>query len=260
MSLTAKNAKVETAYGGGFVNSIDGLASSYTGLGVKQDDWFYLVNGVQPSRGAGEYVLAPGDAVWWDYRSWEFAVAIPAVVGQYPHPFVDGMPTDVLVSADASEAGGRIWGAVRGAGGTAMRFAPLGPDTPRPGGRHAIVVGAVDSLMATPWLREALDEPGRSGVFLRPEGTGLAIMDGLGGAHKAPRDVGAVAATSGETPGTAVWIVTGGSTGAVGRASDLIAKRPEALAGHLGVAVDASGTVVPLPVDPEWRLETAATP
>src|SRR5665648_948605 len=52
MSLLQRNATVSTRYGGGFVQSIDGLSG-----GVKAGearDWFYYVNGVQAPRGAAD--------------------------------------------------------------------------------------------------------------------------------------------------------------------------------------------------------------
>src|SRR5215213_3528921 len=57
--------KVSLRYGGGFVQSIDGL----NGQGASgRRDWFYWVNGQQGSVGAAERRLRPGDVVQWDYR------------------------------------------------------------------------------------------------------------------------------------------------------------------------------------------------
>jgi hypothetical protein len=264
LALLSKNAKVKTAYGGGFVNSIDGLASSYTGLGVKQDDWFYVVNGVQPSRGAGEYTLQPGDSVWWDYHSWEFAVAIPAVVGQYPHPFVspgedapgadasDRLPTDVFAANDALTQTEGLASVLRAAGAD-VRRAGLEPGTPRPSGRHTIAVGRMSDILAVPWVKEAFAEPARSGVFATTgRADRLVLLDTRGGKHEVPAGTGAVLATGGGTPGTALWIVTATGEVGVARAAQLIVERPLDLAGHFGVAIDATGTVIPLPVEPGW--------
>lgn len=273
LSLLTKNAKVKTAYGGGFVNSIDELASSYTGLGVKQEDWFYVVNGIQPSCGAGEYTLAPGDSVWWDYRSWEFAVAIPAVVGQYPHPFVGragdaadvepasgGSPTDVLSSSRASVLGDAVADVLGHVGANEVRQAPLSRATARPNGRHAVTIGRMSDIVDVPWIREALSDPGRSGTFARiGPGDRLMLVDTRGRPHDIPAGMGAVLATGGETPGTALWIVTGTGDAGVRAAANVIIDNPETFAGRFGVAVDASDTVIPLPVDPAWRSATSGS-
>jgi hypothetical protein len=58
--------------------------------GGGSSDWFYYVNGVQASKGAAETKLHDGDHVWWDRHDWSAADSIPAVVGSFPEPFVDG--------------------------------------------------------------------------------------------------------------------------------------------------------------------------
>src|SRR5947208_7926213 len=50
MSFLARNAKVSTRYGGGFVQSIDGVGGGRAG--GRPVDWFYYVNGVEAGRGA----------------------------------------------------------------------------------------------------------------------------------------------------------------------------------------------------------------
>src|ERR1700736_4550004 len=50
MSLLTRNASVSTRYGGGFVESIDGLFGG--AQGGRPLDWFYYVNGVEAAQGA----------------------------------------------------------------------------------------------------------------------------------------------------------------------------------------------------------------
>jgi hypothetical protein len=98
MQALDRKTKIETRYGGRFVQSIDGLSGS---LGA-QRDWFYYVNGYEGDRSAAEYRLHDGDVEWWDYRSWRGGREhIPVVVGAFPEPFVHGWngktrPTIVL--------------------------------------------------------------------------------------------------------------------------------------------------------------------
>jgi hypothetical protein len=77
-------ADVETAYGGRFVEAIDGTAGSET------SDWFYFLNGVAPDRGAAEVRLDEGDVAWWDYRRWADTGEIEVVVGAFPEPLLHG--------------------------------------------------------------------------------------------------------------------------------------------------------------------------
>ena len=59
-------AKVSTRYGGGFVQSIEGIEGSAR----RHEDWFWFVNGLAGDRSAASYRLRDGDVAWWDYRDW----------------------------------------------------------------------------------------------------------------------------------------------------------------------------------------------
>jgi hypothetical protein len=79
-----RKLKVETRYGGRYVQSIDGVAGS---LGA-QRDWFFYVDGIQGGESAASVRLHAGDVLWWDYRHWTPATMdIPAVAGAFPQPF-----------------------------------------------------------------------------------------------------------------------------------------------------------------------------
>jgi hypothetical protein len=79
---------VETRYGGRFVQAIDGLEGGGAG---GERDWFFWVNGVEGEVGAGEYELSDGDRIQWDYRDWGAAMRVPAIVGAFPEPFLNGI-------------------------------------------------------------------------------------------------------------------------------------------------------------------------
>ena len=68
MRLLQRNAKVKTRYGGGFVQSIDGLAGGRDGGAPV--DWFYYVNGIEARKGAAATKVHDGDRVWWDRHDW----------------------------------------------------------------------------------------------------------------------------------------------------------------------------------------------
>jgi len=79
-------AKIETRYGGRYVQSIDGLEGRLS----DRSDWFWFVNGIEGDRSAAEYRLHDGDIEWWDYRSWARQRRQPVVVGAFPEPFLHG--------------------------------------------------------------------------------------------------------------------------------------------------------------------------
>lgn len=90
MDVTSRHLEVEQAYGGGFVNSINGIASGYTGQSGgarKKKDWFLFINGVLSGTGADEIKVQDGDTIWWDYHNWGTSAFTPAILGAYPQPF-----------------------------------------------------------------------------------------------------------------------------------------------------------------------------
>jgi len=88
MRLMQSKFDIDTRYGGRFVQSIDGLKG--TGASGTRD-WFFFVNGVESEVGAAEYELSRGDRVQWDYRPWDTAMRVPAIVGAFPEPFLSGL-------------------------------------------------------------------------------------------------------------------------------------------------------------------------
>ena len=86
MRALRSRAKVDTRYGGRFVQAIDGLSGSLS----SRHDWFWFVNGLAGDTGAAEYRLHAGDVAWWDYRDWTDDPDLAVVVGAFPEPFLHG--------------------------------------------------------------------------------------------------------------------------------------------------------------------------
>jgi hypothetical protein len=103
-----REAEIKTSFGGNFIDSIDGVrGGSEDG---QRSDWFFYINGYWSAVGAAEARVRPGDRIWWDYRDWEAAYRIPAVVGSWPEPFASGLdgvrlPTTVECAADSNACG-----------------------------------------------------------------------------------------------------------------------------------------------------------
>ena len=89
-------AKVTTRYGGGFVQSIDGVEGSAR----RHEDWFWFVNGLAGDRSATSYRLRDGDVAWWDYRDWSSdAATLEVVAGAFPEPFLHGFDGETRPAA-----------------------------------------------------------------------------------------------------------------------------------------------------------------
>jgi hypothetical protein len=247
MRLLQRNAKVTTRYGGGFVQSVDGLAGGRErGQPV---DWFYYVNGVEADEGATSRKVEDGAKIWWDRRDWGAAQRVPAVVGSFPEPFKTGEKGRRLpVRIECSEVGSSACDAVY------ERFTELGIVAARGGlGTSGgdttlrVLVGPWTELRGRDRFSQLLaDGPRASGVFARFEDGGrtLVTLDSRG---RTRRTLGArtgliAAGRDGLFPPT--WVVTG--TDAAGVDSAVLALDESALEAKYAVAVsDDRG--VPLP-------------
>src|SRR5262249_47892008 len=150
------------------VQSINGLEG--TSGGGRSLDWFFYVNGIESPIGSAQYDLSDGDRIWWDYRDWTSAMRVPAVVGAWPEPFVDGFKgerwqTKVVCGAArvlCAEVGGRLEAA-----GVHAAVAPGPNDAAQPRGGIQVIVGAWNILRANSTTAMLASGPDRSGVFAR---------------------------------------------------------------------------------------------
>ena len=212
LKVLDREAEIETRYGGGFVQSIEGIAGSQAS--GRTSDWFFYVNGVESAIGAAEFEVMGGDMVWWDHRDWTEAMRVPAVVGSWPEPF-----------RQASSGSERV--AVRVVCAGAQAPCDATQDALADAGVSSAVVelGAEDAgsslrVLVGEWSEIEQDEtaallergPESSGVFVQAGSDGLELLD-VRGRAVGPAD-GLVAATrNGEGPPT--WLVTGTSRGGV---------------------------------------------
>lgn len=247
MRLLERTFRVSTRYGGGFVQSIDGLSGS-TG----RRDWFYYVNGLEASLGAAGTSVHRGDRIWWDLHDWSATNTTHAVVGSFPEPFVHGsggrrLPTTLACASDASAACKRVASEFHSIGvavPTALIGTGAGPDS------LAVVVGTwrdVHGELAATLIEHG---PGASGVYARftgPTGSSLQLLNPAG---RVVRTLGAgaglIAATGQSATGT-VWLVTG--TDAAGVSAAAAALTPSRLHDHFALAVQGR-TGLPVPLEP----------
>jgi hypothetical protein len=243
-------ADITTRYGGGFVQSINGISGGGEGGG---SDWFFYVNGIESPVGAAEVQVKGGDRIWWDYRRWTAAMRVPAVVGSWPEPFAQA-------SADSPVPVRIYCFKVRDACSTAAaRLADAGVDAAVLPGRESrssdgramrVLVGSWRYLRGDPAVgRLGPQDTGVFATFKGPTGGpyGLVALDAGGAPASAlGPSAGLVAALHlGDDPPT--WIVTGWEAGAVRRAAGLLDE--DSLRDRYAVA-SVGGREVPIPVSP----------
>jgi Domain of unknown function (DUF4430) len=249
MSLLMRNTTVTTRYGGGFVESIDGLSGGSTG--GQPLDWFYYVNGVQAPQGAAATNVNPGDHIWWDLHDWSQTDSVPAVVGSFPEPFLNGiagkrLPVRIECAVISSEPCQTVSSRLRALGVIAA-LAAIGPgDEPE---TLRVLVGPWTAVSGDPSAHQIESGPRASGVYARFSAGGgtLTLLNEQGAvARTLTSGAGLVAATryAEEAP---VWVVTGTDTAGVELAARAFSQTT--LADRFALAlVPGGGGALPVPV------------
>lgn len=246
-----REAEITTRYGGGFVQSIEGISGT-----VKEGrsyDWFFFVDGIESPIGAADSEVRAGERIWWDYRDWTDAMRAPAVVGSWPEPFLqeaagsarvpvrvecagEGASCDEVAERLADE---RVDASVEPAQGVGSSSA----DALR------VLVGTWEQIVDDPAAALLDDGPAASGVFARFMGPDaspeLATLDERAAvAEELGSGAGLVAAVrEGEEPPT--WLVTGVDERGLDAAVELLDE--EDLANRYAVA-GRGDSVATLPV------------
>jgi hypothetical protein len=249
MSLLLRNYPLSTRYGGGFVQGIAGVEGGETG--GRPHDWFYYVNGVEAQKGAAATDVHAGDRIWWDLHDWSATQDVPAVVGSYPEPFLDGiggkrLPVRVECAREARSSCQAVMARLQQAGVPAATSA-LGAG----GGSQLlrVLVGPWHELRAERLLQPLESGPRASGVYATPNaaGTAITLLDQDGHAVRTlGAGAGLIAATAGQER-VPIWAVTGTDPAGVALAAGSLSEA--SLRDRFAVAVTAAGPQ-PLPVAP----------
>jgi len=243
MRLLERNFRVETRYGGGFVQAIDGLAGGHAG--GRPIDWFIYVNGMESEVGAADVKLHTGDRIWWDRHDWGATPHIPAVVGSFPEPFAhgaDGKRYPVVLEcaddvADACKTTSDRLGAAGVIAGRQTLGTGVGERTVR------VLVGRWAELHADLALEQIDHGPAVSGVYARfsPDGTALRLLDPRADTVRTlGAGAGLVAATRFEQQAP-TWVITG--TDVAGVASAARALDEQTLQRRFALALDGAQAI-----------------
>lgn len=248
MRLLQREFSVSTRYGGGFVQSIDGLGGG-TSPGGRRADWFYYVNGIEASSGAADTDIDAGDRVWWDRHDWGAAMRVPAVVGSFPEPFLHGtggrrLPVVLACAPDAGSACATVGDRLEALGVPAARGV-LGTGAGEKVLR--LLVGTWSQVRRDGSAAIIGDGPRLSGVYVRipKSGTEIDTLDARGRiARRLGPGTGLVAATRLEEQ-QPTWVVTGTDARGVGAAA--AAFRATDLRDRFALAIGGAGGRLPVP-------------
>lgn len=246
MRMLERSFRVSTRYGGGFVESIDGLSGTSS-----RRDWFYYVNGIEASLGAAGTAVHKGDRIWWDLHDWSATDSVPAVVGSFPEPFLHGVggrryPTTVACAADVNTACRRVTAELNRVGvPVAKQLIGVASGTDS----IDVVVGTWRDLGGE-LVTAVIDHgPRSSGVYARFAGPGGSALQLLSPAGAPVRTLGAgaglIAATA-QSSAAPTWLITG--TDPAGVSAAAAALTPDRLHDRFALAVQAASDL-PVPLE-----------
>jgi hypothetical protein len=256
MAALQKVAEVETDYGGGFVDAIDGVHSGFTGSQKTKRDWFIYINGIQSNVGALDYTLQPGDVEHWDYHDWGFQQSIPAVIGDFPEPFRHGFdgrkrPTVVVYSANLMKEAEELKDGLVSLGVSDIGITSAGGLTlSEKEASNLVLLGTADNEL----ILELNRNWKKLGLFAYFEDGNLVALDARGeiaGTYSAA--AGLIQATQNpwNPNGTGacenvVWMVTGTDEEGVKAAIDAVLNQPAQLQYAFAAVID-SGEIIRIP-------------
>lgn len=252
MEVMFRNLDIQTAYGGGFVNAINGVESKYTfytGAERKKLDWFYWVNGILAPVGVAEYRPQHGDEIWWDYHNWDVTMFIPAVIGSYPQPFKSGFGgknpgTVIMYTEPFTEGAQKLKQSLLDQGVKEIDVAGYNPSVLENPDKYYILLGTWGELSAD---SESLQKTNLKSKFvgvyikfadgkmqaLNLQGQTVKTFDDTAGAIYAfAPGIGSVKPT---------WLVTGTGNAGVQSALDVLLDDPSSITQFFGAVVTKNG-------------------
>jgi len=247
---------ITTAYGGGFVTSIEGVKSGYLQNPVKREDWFLYINGILSNTGGLSYRVKDGDVIHWYHREWGFRPSVSALIGDFPSSFKNGYAGDVspvtiwYEEGWLDEAGILLETLLElGVGETGIRddFS-ITPDEKQY--HNLIIIGSADFQP----IAEINSNWQKIGLFHRFSADALEIYSSSGNLDASIAE-GAGIITAMQNPfnpyGTGAcqntcWVISGTDRDSIIDAFKIFVNNPESF-GYYAGAIVISGDVEPLP-------------
>jgi len=257
MDILLENFDIETAYGGGFVNGINGIRSGYTKkLGNKNQkmDWFYYVNGVQANVGCLEYLPQPDDIIWWDYHDWDHAMFVPAVIGCYPEPFLNGYEhktkgTLIMYQQGYKAIAEKIGANLKALGARNVELENLNSRKILARDVPTLVVGVWNHIGQDLNIKRIMENKSKTGIYLDLSTAGFTALNPKRERGQSfTEHPGAIFATgTGSGDDAPLWIVTGMDDAGLNSAVNVLTEERSKIKGSFGVVIEGK-RVVNVPV------------
>ncbi|HEX3010888.1 MAG TPA: DUF4430 domain-containing protein [Syntrophomonadaceae bacterium] len=255
IDVLKNNIAVTTGYGGSYVKSIKGLESHSAGISGHRWDWFYYINGICADTGAGDYVLRPGEAVWWDYHEWSSTGFVnSAVIGSYPEPFTSGYRGKVaaaviMSSRENAPTAANLEKALKTRGVVSVSITGLSNDLlqKRPG--PAILIGTWNELKDLEYMDKLNSNYRKTGLGAHLTENSIELLDSSGSPSRTLNGSAGIitAISTGLGDANPLWVIAGTDQAGLQEAADILTSRPGNILGMYSAAVYA-GEIIRLPL------------
>lgn len=237
MDILTSNVVVKATYAGGFVNSINGIASEF------QKDWFYYVNGILAHKGALEYFPQDGDIIWWDFHSWSDAMYIPSVIGSFPQPFLSGYygrrpPTAILCAESLIKEAEQFKEILEALGIKEIDLNILSGDFSDCEKKYTILIGSWDDLIKYKFIKDIYENSKKVGFFVKFENDAVKALDIYGREAKSFESAGVIISVKfGINDANPIWFITGSDDTATNKALEVLIKDPDKIKFHAAAII-----------------------
>ncbi|SHK28968.1 DUF4430 domain-containing protein [Paramaledivibacter caminithermalis] len=253
MEVMEENFDIETAYGGGFINAINGLKSGFTGVKDKRKtDWFYYVNGILAGVGAREYHLKPDDIVIWDYHDWSNNTYGSSIIGAYPMNFINGhadnvLKTEIIYEKNFEEESRKLLGFLKERGLKDIEIRELDEEQLEDGQINSIVIGRWNDVSKLSYINHIYENGDKFGLFFKAEKSIQALNEkgDISKEYERGAIITSVIKEYGLT-GT-IWLITGNDDNFIKKAVKLLYEDPEKIRGAFSVII-IDDNIIDIPV------------
>ncbi|MCT4507361.1 MAG: DUF4430 domain-containing protein [Tepidibacter sp.] len=246
MEIMEEHLEIEKAYGGGFVNSINGLKSGFTDSKDKKKlDWFYYINGNLAQVGSDDYYLSSGDTIIWDYHDWSSENYISSIIGAYPNNFTKGVEGSVLkleirYSEEFKEESENVFKFLKSKGLKELDQRKLDDKDIENEEINTIIIGSWDEVSNIKYINDIYNKE-INGLFFSIDSDIIKALDYNKKTSKEYQK-GAVITSMPKGYGyySNLWIITGNDEVSIKKAAKLLYENSEKIKGKISVLVSGS--------------------
>lgn len=252
MEIMEENLEIETAYGGGFINSINGIKSGFTdSKDKKKVDWFYYVNGNLSQVGAEDYYLNSEDVVIWDYHDWSGENYISSIIGAYPRNFTNGydgniLKTELRYSNKYKEDSKKLSEFLKTQGVEGIEEKDLDEKDIENEEVNTIAIGNWDEVSKISYINDIYNEE-VNGLFFKIEDSIKALDYNKKVSKEYKKGAVIAAIPKGYSTGANLWIIIGNDEKSIEDAVKVLYETPEKINGKFA-AVVSDNEIVNIPV------------